>query len=88
MGIRLPSWFGAAVLWDRNTSYVDGSLVSFCCYSYCDPAYAFPPQKDVIRFAVNLVRDALYENPNLLVVTGTYTIGKERIFMGKWKNYS
>ena len=26
----------------------------------------------------------MYENPNLLVVTGSYTIGKERIFMGKY----
>ena len=50
---------------------------------YCDPAYAFPPQKDVIRFAVDLVREAAFNQPNLLVVTGTYTIGKERIFLGE-----
>ncbi len=54
--------------------------VSAC--SYCDPQYAFPPQKDVIRFAVNLVQEAVHQQPNTLIVTGSYTIGKERIFLG------
>ncbi len=55
-------------------------LFLFC--RYCDPTYAFPPQKEVVKFAVNLVSDAVYLQPNLLVVTGSYTIGKEKIFMG------
>ena len=29
----------------------------------------------------------MYERPNMLVVTGSYTIGKERIFLGDAVEY-
>ncbi|XP_063435475.1 DNA cross-link repair 1A protein-like isoform X2 [Mytilus trossulus] len=48
--------------------------------TYCDPKYAFPPQKLVIEFGVSLVEKILTEKPKTLVVCGSYTIGKERIF--------
>ncbi|KAL3863151.1 hypothetical protein ACJMK2_004920 [Sinanodonta woodiana] len=48
--------------------------------TYCDPAYTFPPQQDVIDFVVNLVLNARSENPKTLIVCGAYTIGKERVF--------
>ncbi|XP_071170820.1 DNA cross-link repair 1A protein-like isoform X1 [Mytilus edulis] len=48
--------------------------------TYCDPKYAFPPQKLVIEFGVSLVEKILAEKPKTLVVCGSYTIGKERIF--------
>ncbi|ELT87607.1 hypothetical protein CAPTEDRAFT_226585 [Capitella teleta] len=49
--------------------------------TYCDPNYAFPPQRDVIDFAVKLAEDFHRHQPNGLIVVGSYTIGKERIFL-------
>ncbi|XP_013385762.1 DNA cross-link repair protein SNM1-like [Lingula anatina] len=49
--------------------------------TYCDPSYAFPPQQDVVSFAVSLAGKHICEHPNSLIVCGTYTIGKERIFI-------
>ncbi|XP_060073013.1 DNA cross-link repair 1A protein-like [Ylistrum balloti] len=48
--------------------------------TYCDPTYTFPPQQEVIDFAVSVVKEKLKENAKTLVVCGSYTIGKERIF--------
>ncbi|CAG5121490.1 unnamed protein product [Candidula unifasciata] len=48
--------------------------------TYCDPAYTFPTQHDVINFAVSLALSHVARNPNTLVICGTYTIGKEKIF--------
>jgi hypothetical protein len=57
---------------------------SFCKhFRYCDPQYDFPSQGEVITFTVQLVLDALANNPKTLIVCGTYTIGKERIFTGE-----
>ncbi|XP_052772255.1 DNA cross-link repair 1A protein-like isoform X1 [Mya arenaria] len=49
--------------------------------TYCDPQYLFPPQSDVIQFTVKLAREVVHQNPKTLVVCGSYTIGKERIFV-------
>jgi len=49
---------------------------------YCDPSYAFPSQKDVIHFAVQTSLRFLQTHPGALVVVGSYTIGKERLFHG------
>ncbi|KAK3094950.1 hypothetical protein FSP39_008281 [Pinctada imbricata] len=49
--------------------------------TYCNPTYDFPPQKEVIDFAVDLVKKELARNPKTLIVCGSYTIGKERIFI-------
>lgn len=51
-------------------------------FRYCNPTYAFPPQSEVIDFTVNLVQRELQRNPRTLIVCGSYTIGKERIFIG------
>ena len=50
--------------------------------TYCDPHHAFPPQHDVINFAVNIATEFVHQNPNTVTVVGSYTIGKERIFLG------
>jgi DNA cross-link repair 1A protein len=52
-------------------------------HRYCDPTYTFPPQEEVIELAVNIVLETIVDNPNILFVCGTYTIGKEKIFLGK-----
>lgn len=57
-------------------------LAWFIFCRYCDPKYAFPPQKLVIEFGVSLVEKIVAEKPKTLVVCGSYTIGKERIFTG------
>ncbi|XP_064630523.1 serine-rich adhesin for platelets-like isoform X2 [Lineus longissimus] len=49
--------------------------------TYCDPAYTFPPQEETIAITVNIVLEAIEDDPNTLFVCGTYTIGKEKIFL-------
>ncbi|XP_014787431.1 uncharacterized protein LOC106881526 isoform X2 [Octopus bimaculoides] len=49
--------------------------------TYCDPDYMFPEQQEVLDFCVSLVKSFLKENPQTLVVVGTYTIGKEKVFL-------
>ena len=50
--------------------------------TYLDPTYSFPPQNDVIQYVATTVERLVKENPLTLVVTGTYCIGKEKIFLG------
>lgn len=50
--------------------------------TYCDPQYSFPQQEEVVSFIVNRVITEKKMNKQLLVVCGTYTIGKEKIFLG------
>ncbi|GAB1597350.1 DNA cross-link repair 1A protein-like, partial [Argonauta hians] len=49
--------------------------------TYCDPQYVFPGQQEVLDFCVFLVKSFLEENPQTLIVVGTYTIGKEKVFL-------
>lgn len=49
--------------------------------TYCDPTYDFPAQRDVVKFAVDKTTDFVSGHSNVLVVVGTYSIGKERIFL-------
>lgn len=49
--------------------------------TYCDPNYDLPAQEEVIAYVRSLVRRYVQRHPKLLVVSGTYTIGKEKVFM-------
>lgn len=48
--------------------------------TYCDPQYDFPPQEAVTEFVIDAIRAERF-NPRTLFLIGSYTIGKERIFL-------
>ncbi|CAA2956486.1 DNA cross-link repair SNM1 [Olea europaea subsp. europaea] len=48
--------------------------------TYCDPQYDFPKQEAVIQFVIDAIQAETF-NPKTLFLIGSYTIGKERLFM-------
>ncbi len=48
--------------------------------TYCKPEHDFPEQSEVIRACVEAVKGLLTKYPKTLILVGSYTIGKERVF--------
>lgn len=65
---------------DEFLGPVRGRLQLILDTTYCQPLYDFPPQAEVIRFAVDAVRAEAF-NAKTLFLFGSYTIGKERLFL-------
>ena len=48
--------------------------------TYLDSYYKFEPQDVVIAVGVKTIKDELKKYPNSLIICGSYTIGKEKVF--------
>ncbi|XWS17569.1 hypothetical protein CRYUN_Cryun33cG0078500 [Craigia yunnanensis] len=48
--------------------------------TYCNPQYDFPKQEGVIQFVIEAIQAEAF-NPKTLFLIGSYTIGKERLFL-------
>ncbi|KAM2969073.1 hypothetical protein FF2_016230 [Malus domestica] len=48
--------------------------------TYCNPQYDFPKQEAVIQFVIDAIQAETF-NPKTLFLIGSYTIGKERLFL-------
>lgn len=66
-----------------------GSIASQlgCCINtlildttYCDPQYNFPKQEVVVQFIIEAIQAESFNSKTLFLI-GSYTIGKERIFL-------
>ncbi|KAM3964010.1 uncharacterized protein ACR2FA_002052 [Aphomia sociella] len=78
-----PDMESYPIFWNKDihTIYLDTT--------YCNPRYNFPTQDQSLEMAVNLLRQkkqalekAGKEFSSVLIVCGTYTIGKEKFFLG------
>uniref|UniRef100_UPI003AABD187 DNA cross-link repair 1A protein n=1 Tax=Centroberyx gerrardi TaxID=166262 RepID=UPI003AABD187 len=49
--------------------------------TYCSPEYTFPSQQEAISFAANTAFELVTLNPRTLVVCGSYSVGKEKVFL-------
>uniref|UniRef100_A0A6J0SGX8 DNA cross-link repair 1A protein isoform X1 n=2 Tax=Pogona vitticeps TaxID=103695 RepID=A0A6J0SGX8_9SAUR len=67
---------------ERYTFLTDQKVHSlYLDTTYCNPEYTFPSQQEVIQFAVNTAFETVTLNPRTLVVCGTYSVGKEKVFL-------
>uniref|UniRef100_A0A7N0ZXY8 DNA repair metallo-beta-lactamase domain-containing protein n=1 Tax=Kalanchoe fedtschenkoi TaxID=63787 RepID=A0A7N0ZXY8_KALFE len=48
--------------------------------TYCNPQYDFPKQEAIIQFVIEAIQAEDF-NPKTLFLIGSYTIGKERLFL-------
>ncbi|KAH6760693.1 sterile alpha motif domain-containing protein [Perilla frutescens var. frutescens] len=48
--------------------------------TYCNPQYDFPKQESIIQFVIDSIKAEAF-NPKTLFLIGSYTIGKERVFV-------
>ncbi|CAH2052217.1 unnamed protein product, partial [Iphiclides podalirius] len=78
-----PAMESYPVFWNKDihTVYLDTT--------YCNPRYDFPTQDQSLEMALHLLRqkkasleEAGKKFASVLIVCGTYTIGKEKFFMG------
>ncbi|XP_042364570.1 DNA cross-link repair 1A protein [Plectropomus leopardus] len=49
--------------------------------TYCSPEYTFPRQQEVISFASSTAFELVTLSPRTLVVCGSYSVGKEKVFL-------
>ncbi|XP_068610800.1 DNA cross-link repair 1A protein [Brachionichthys hirsutus] len=49
--------------------------------TYCSPEYTFPKQQEAINFAASTAFELVTLNPRTLVVCGSYSVGKEKVFL-------
>nr|CAD7260483.1 unnamed protein product [Timema shepardi] len=49
--------------------------------TYCDPKHSFPSQSDTIARVLEVTKSNLRAEPRTLVLCGSYTIGKEKVFL-------
>ncbi|KAG7398287.1 hypothetical protein PHYBOEH_011371 [Phytophthora boehmeriae] len=61
----------------NNAKRLDGVYLDT---TYCDPKYTFPTQQTAINHALTLI-DKHFNQEKVLFLFGSYTIGKERLFM-------
>jgi DNA cross-link repair 1A protein len=82
----------------HSSQYLISSPIDliFLDTTYCDPKYDFPPQKQTLDLIVSISCEAVQKNPKLLIVCGSYSIGKENVFisiakalnLNVWTNYN
>ncbi len=49
--------------------------------TYLDSYYTFLPQAKIVALGAQVARNEIRAQANTLIICGTYTIGKERVFM-------